>query len=208
VLFPLILLSFGWALGQPLSDTLPNSDGNRLVKHEIRSRGNCAFFAKRGVRWSQSFEDGSSLELTCAPDKGSILPGFHLWYISPRRARAEIGRCIFDDGCNKGWYYTPTDSEGHLSRVEWQNVDGGRNDGGRRRIDREHFTGTEEPFLDVVLWVFDRDKRTLECISDKHVYLLRPPRWPSNLKCRQLQPYIGPRVEEFRHSFIKAVDID
>jgi hypothetical protein len=181
------------------------SKDSSLVQHDIDDYGNCAFFAKRGVRWSRIFADGSRLELRCDPDRHSLLPGYHLWFSDTRGTRVEIGRCIFDNGFNHGWYYTSADaSVNNVVRVEWVNLDGGKNDGGNRRIDRDHYTGPEEPYLDEVRWVFEVAKRRLECTSEKHQYM-GAPSLPSH-PVDSIDPYVGPAVPELRRSFVKIVD--
>jgi hypothetical protein len=185
-------------------DPSPADDLSKLEKHKIDQLAPCGFFRPRGVRWQKKFNDGSALQVACDPDPGSILPGYHVWYLEPGHKRREIGRCIFDNGCNQGWYYTPAGSEDCcVLRVEWQNADGGRNDGSPRRIDRKHFTGPEEPYLDVVRWIYRPLTRRLEIVCDKHVYLLNMPRWPYNPKCEKMQPYIGPRVESLRRTYVE-----
>ena len=184
-----------------INDTITLADAGGLVQHEITAFGSCHFFAKRGRRWYASFADGSSIELTCDPDTGHFLPGFHLWYKSTQGKRLEIGRCIFDSGLNRGWYYTSGDP-GALKRVVWQNVDGGKNDGGGRHIDREHLTGLEEPYLDVVRWIFNSDSNSLETVADKYEYAVAPPGLPSDPKV-SIAPYVGPLVGGLRQSFVK-----
>lgn len=173
-----------------------------LVRHDIDDFGACSFFAKRGVRWRQSFEDGSRLELRCDPDPGSLLPGFHLVYLKPGKTRFEIARCVFDQGFNQGWYYTSSDPnvKGPV-RVEFVNVDGGKNDGGGRHLDRDHVTGREEPYVDVVHWSFDPKQERLECISDKYQYASNSLRLPG--RPEPLEKYIGDAVPELRRSFVK-----
>jgi len=183
-------------------DTLQLADAAARVRHPIPLNGHCSFFAARGRRWTHKFPDGAALEATCDPDPGSLLPGYHLWY-KDSRGRIEIARCIFDNGLNSAWYYTSADS-GRLTGVAWVNVDGGPNDGGKhgvgRRIDRVHFAGPEEPFLDVVTWLFQPDTKTLECLSDKFEYAVTP-RLPRNPRSR-LDPYVGRRVASLRRSFV------
>jgi hypothetical protein len=176
-----------------------------LVKHRIDDEGHCGFFAKRGLRWKKDFADGSTLEVRCHPDPGSILPGYHIWFVAHGK-RVEIARCIFDEGINMGWYYTSAGPAGEdccLARVEWVNVDGGRNDGRKsrtgRRIDKEHFTAPDEPYLDVVKWVFDANRRRVECVSDKFQYVNKPV-LPVHLKT-SIEAFVGPRVPELRRSF-------
>jgi hypothetical protein len=173
-----------------------------LMKHEIGEFGSCAFFKKRGVRWRERFADGSALEVRCEPGPGGFLPGFHVWLIQPDRRRVEIGSCIFDAGFNEGSYYTDPVS-GTLVTVIWQNIDGGRNDGGARRIDRVHFTGTQEPYLDVVRWVFDARTRTIETLSEKYEYLQKA-ELPHNGNA-DLGPYVGSRADDLTRSFTTVV---
>lgn len=173
-----------------------------LVRHDIDDFGSCSFFAKRGVRWRQDFEDGSRLELRCDPDGHSILPGFHLLYFKPGAKRFEIGRCIFDQGFNQGWYFTSSDSnvKGPV-RVEWVNVDGGKNDGGGRHLDRDHVTGLEEPYVDVVRWTFDPAVGRLQCVADKYRYATSSLRLPD--RPAPLEKFLGDPVPELRRSFVK-----
>lgn len=186
----------------------PPADPNQpqaLIRHDINDFGNCGFFAKRGVRWSQDFADGSRLELRCEPLRGSILPGFHLWYLKNAGSRFEIARCVFDEGFNQGWYYTSTDpaAKGPV-RVEWLNVDGGKNDGGGRRLDKTHVTGPEEPYLDVVMWSFDPQQSRLECVSDKYEYTAGVPKLsPARYV---FDPYLGQAIPELRRSFVKIFE--
>lgn len=185
--------------------TQETTKDSALVQHDIDDFGHCAFFARRGVRWSRTFADGSRLELRCDPDPHSLLPGYHLWFSDARGIRVEIGRCIFDNGLNRGWYYTSADPAVHgVIRVEWVNIDGGKNDGGNRRIDGDHYTGPEEPYLDEVRWVFDVANRRLECTSEKHEYLSGQslPAHPAG----SIDPYVGPEVPELRRSFVKTFD--
>jgi hypothetical protein len=184
-----------------VDDTVKLADAGGLLKYEIGGFGPCSFFAKRGTRWHKSFADGSVIELKCDPDAGHFLPGFHLWYKGPGGARIEIGRCIFDDGFNRGWYYTSADM-GSVTRIVWQNIDGGKNDGGGRHIDREHVTGPEEPYLDVVRWIFDARTHSLQTVSDKYEYRTKPPGLPADPQA-PLDAYIGPLVGELRRSFVK-----
>ncbi len=182
----------------------PGSPGE-LVRHDIDDVGGCEFFAKRGVRWRRDFADGSRLELRCDPVKGSILPGFHLWYVKNAGTRFEIGRCVFDDGFNQGWYYTSADPrvKGPV-RVEWVNVDGGKNDGGGRHLDNDdHVTGPEEPYLDVVRYTFDPEQGRLECTSDKYGYTVtsRLPKRPQSL-----DGFFGDAAPELRRSFVKFLE--
>lgn len=184
-----------------VNDTAKLTDAGGLVQHDIVAFGSCSFFAKRGRRWYTAFIDGSSIELRCDPDSGHFLPGFHLWYKSAQGVRSEIGRCIFDTGLNRGWYYTSGDS-GPLKLVVWQNVDGGKNDGGGRQIDREHVTGPEEPYLDVLRWIFDVTDHSLHTVADKYEYAVNPPRLPLDYK-ESINTYVGPLVSELRRSFVK-----
>lgn len=176
-----------------------------LVRHDIDDFGQCGFFAKRGVRWHHEFADGSRLELRCDPQEGSLLPGFHLWYLRHRGSRFEIARCVFDDGMNQGWYYTSTDPnvKGPV-RVEWINVDSGKNDGGGRHLDNaSHVTGPEEPYLDVVRYTFDPERGRLECTSDKYDYTVSS-RLPKNPQ--SLDGLFGDPVPELRRSFVKFLE--
>lgn len=172
-----------------------------LVRHDIDDFGSCSFFAKRGVRWSQDFENGSRLELRCDPNRHGFLPGFHLVYYKPGAKRFEIGRCIFDEGFNEGWYYTSSNPnvKGPV-RVEWVNVDGGKNDGGGRHLDQQHVTGREEPYVDVVRWTFDPARGRLECVADKYKYATSSLRLPS--RPAPLQNFMGAPVPELRRSFV------
>lgn len=186
----------------------PSAQG--LVAHPIANFGHCDFFASRGERWKQSFADGSSISVRCEPEQGHFLPGFHVWFADAVGKRVEIARCIFDEGFNRGWYYTPaeTDTSGrylYTARVVWRNIDGGKDDHGSRRIDKDHTTGAAEPFVDIVFWVFDPAIRSLECISEKHLYAAQTakgglPSGPGS----QLQPYIGAAVPSLTQSFVKV----
>ncbi len=186
----------------PYKQAASTGDAPGLVRHDIDDFGSCGFFAKRGVRWRQDFEDGSRLELRCDPDRGSLLPGFHLLYVRRGESAFEIARCIFDQGFNEGWYYTSSDPKvkGPL-RVEWVNVDGGKNDGGGRHLDRDHITGPEEPYVDVVHWTFDPAERRLECVSDKYRYASSALRLPN--RPAPLEEYMGDAIPELRRSFVK-----
>ncbi len=175
------------------------------IPHQIPDFGRCSFFTSRGERWNTTFDDGSNLSLRCEPAKGSILPGFHLWYTDGRGARNEIAKCIFDDGFNNVWYYTDPGQPERLLRVVWQNVDAGKNDGGLRHLDGEHVTGPEEPYIDIVFWVFDPAARKLDCISEKYRYQTKLARLPQKGDT-PLEPYMGPRVAELRRSFVKTLD--
>jgi hypothetical protein len=181
----------------------PALAGNAIA-HKIAGFGTCSFFTSRGERWSASFAGDASLSLRCEPAKGGILPGFHLWYTDVRGMRFEIAKCIFNNGFNQGWYFTDENHADQLLRVVWQNIDGGKNDGGLRRLDREHVTGPEEPYIDVVFWVFDPAARKLNCISEKYRYQTKLARLPQEGKTR-LEPYMGPRVAELRRSFVKTL---
>ncbi|HUA18083.1 MAG TPA: hypothetical protein VMB25_05015 [Bryobacteraceae bacterium] len=172
-----------------------------LLRHDIDDLGHCSFVAKRGVRWSRSFSDGSRLEVDCQPGPRSLLPGYHLWYRNASGSRIEIGKCIFDHGWNHGWYYTDGNSDVPL-RVEWVSVDGGSNDGGSRRIDQEHYTGPEEPYVDVVRWTFDVRARRLECTSEKYQYASAQDRLPAH-PVDSLAPYLGERMDNLSRSFLK-----
>jgi hypothetical protein len=135
--------------------------------------------------------DVSPVEANSSPDS---IYGMSI----PAVLAVEIARCIFDDGFNQGWYFTPAtlDPSGKqccVSRIVWQNIDGGKNDGGHRRIDGEQFTGPEEPYIDVVFWIFDPKTRSLVCISDKYLYEARSTRLPSDPES-PVEQYIGPRV--------------
>lgn len=176
-----------------------------VVKHEIDDYGKCSFFTERGVRWSRNFADGSRLELVCEPDPGSLLPGYRLRYSKAGGSKVEVGRCIFDSGFNHGWFFTSADPNVKgIVRVEWVSVDGGKNDGGLRHIDAEHRAGPEEPYVDVVRWVFDVKKQRLECISDKYQYLANSNRLPD--RPGSIESYIGAPVPELRRTFVKSVD--
>jgi len=191
-----------WLFGQFL-DNRPGTEAEAagLVAHPIDDVGQCYVFAKRGVRWSKDFADGSRLELRCNPDRGILRPGFRLWYSDGKGIRAEIARCVFDEGFNKGWYYTWPDRPG-LAMVKWVNVDGGKNDGGLRRLDRDHRTGPEEPYVDAVTWVYDVARHRLECTSDKYQYLSESHRLPSSPEV-PLDSYVGDLVPELSRSFVK-----
>ena len=186
---------------------LPDYPGlpSDAVAHKIADFGTCSFFTSRNERWSASFADGSRLSLRCEPAKGGFLPGFHVWFTDARKARNEIAKCIFDSGFNQGWYFTDRKQPDKLLRVVWQNIDGGKNDGGLRHLDREHVTGPEEPYIDVVFWVFDPVAAKLECISEKYRYLGTLARLPQNTNTA-IEPYMGPRVAELRRTFVKALD--
>lgn len=175
-------------------------------RYAIGDIGHCDFFAKRGRRWQTAFADGGSLEVRCEPDKGGFLPGFHVWYRAPSGKRTEVARCIFDDGLNRGWYFS---SAGNLTRFVWQNVDGGKSDGGSRRIDKANSTGPGRSYIDVLVWVFDPSDKTLTWINDKYRYAnLRSgtaPRLPTDGKT-SLEAYVGPRVDELSHSFVKTLE--
>lgn len=173
--------------------------------HKIDSFGTCSFFTSRGERWHASFPDGSELSLRCEHAQGGFLPGFHLWYTDAHSSRHEIAKCIFDAGFNQGWYFTDQKDAGKLLRVVWQNIDGGKNDGGLRRLDSQHVTGPEEPYIDVVFWIFDPAASKLNCVSEKYQYRTRLARLPQKGNIA-LEPYMGPRVAELRRSFVKDLD--
>src|SRR5271166_4523527 len=97
--------------GSFMDDATKPPEVANLVKHRIDDEGHCGFFAKRGLRWKKDFADGSALEVRCHPDPGSILPGYHIWFVAHGK-RVEIARCIFDEGINLGWYYTPAGPAG------------------------------------------------------------------------------------------------
>jgi hypothetical protein len=184
----------------PLEKEKPVAEN--LVRHEIGDFGSCSFFAKRGVRWLQEFPDHSRLEIRCEPEPGSILPGFHVWYSNPHGNRMEIGRCIFDAGLNHGWYFTRPGQPG-LARVEWVNLDGGKNDGGPRRIEAGHFTNPAEPYADIVRWHFDAESGRLEVSSDKYNYQPGKKAIPVH-PSESLDAYIGDRVAEFSVKYVKS----
>jgi hypothetical protein len=175
------------------------------VAHKIAGFGECSFFSRRGERWSTTFADGSSLRLRCEPARGGFLPGFHLWFTSADGSRNEIAKCIFDSGFNQGWYFTDARYPEQPVRVVWQNIDAGKNDGGLRRLDRAHRTGPEEPYIDVVFWVFDPAVKKLDCISDKYRYVTKLDRLPEKANTA-LEPFMGERVAELRRSFVTTVD--
>ena len=193
----------GWLRGQFLDSDNSEEASLGLVRHPMTATGACHFFAKRGTRWSMEFSNGSRLKLTCDPDPGSLLPGFHLWYASGKgQPLLEVGRCIFDEGINEGWYYT--DETGALARVEWVNLDGGKDDKGGRRIDQQHVTGAQEPFIDVVHWVFDLREHRLERISDKYQYATNTTVLPRRAD-ESLRFSIGARVPELRQTFVDSI---
>lgn len=195
-----------WLRAQFLQmDTVEDAKADQpdLVQHDIDSLGSCHFFASRGTRWKQTFADGSRLELTCDPDPGSLLPGFHLWYQAEGEKRVEIGRCIFDDGFNHGWYYTFKDHPG-LAKVEWVSMDGGKDDKGPRHIDKTHVTGPEEPYIDVVHWIFHTKDRRLERISDKYEYAAAGTQLPHR-PGEAIEPFVGPRVPDLRRTYGETV---
>lgn len=179
-------------------------ESSSLVPHEIAGFGQCGFFAERGVRWSRSFRDGSKLELKCLPDAGSLLPGYRLWYSDGKGTAMEIARCVFNDGLNHGWYYTKADS-GLLARVEWVTMDGGKNDGGSRKIDSGHTTGPEEPYLDVARWSFDAPSMRLEWFGDKYDYANTADRLP--VHSRDFDPFMGPLVPQFSRYFVLSAGV-
>ena len=179
------------------------AENGDLVRHDIDDLGHCSFAAKRGVRWSRNFPDGSRLEVDCNPDHHGILPGYHLWYKYASGARIEIGKCIFDHGLNHGWYYTAAGDNEPL-QILWVSVDGGSNDGGNRRIDGDHYTGPEEPYVDVVRWTFDVRQGRLECTSDKYLYASEEYRLPAHAG-DSLAPYLGERVANLSRSFVKLL---
>ena len=174
--------------------------------HEIDGSGACGFFTRRGERWRNTFADGSNLSLRCEPAQGGILPGFHLWYTDASGARNEIAKCIFSAGFNQGWYFTDAKHPERLVRVIWQNIDGGKDDGGLRHLDSAHLTGPEEPYIDVVSWVFDPVSRQLVCFSDKYQYGSKQARLPKRATTTPLDPYIGRRMTELRRTFVKNLD--
>lgn len=179
------------------------ADSAPLVRHEIAEFGSCGFFRPRGVRWKKMFEDGSRLEVRCEPDPGSLLPGFHVVYQATKGApRVEIARCLFNDGLNAGVYYTSADPavKGPV-RIEWVNVDGGKNDGGGRNVDPlHHRTGIEEPYFDAVRWSFDPATGKIECDSDKYAYRASA-ELPRNAS--KLDAYVGERVPELRRTYVR-----
>jgi len=162
----------------------------------------CSFFAKRGVRWRQDFPDHSRLEVLCEPEPGSLLPGFHVWYRNPRGNRMEIGRCIFYGGLNDGWYFTRLGEDG-LASVEWVNLDGGKNDGGRRRIEPGHFTNPAEPYADIVRWWFDVESGRLETSSEKYEYRSDTMRIPFH-PTETMDHYLGAMLPEFSVTYMKS----
>jgi hypothetical protein len=189
-------------------DPSETDDSQALIRHDIDDFGRCSFFTSRGVRWSRRFEDGARLELRCQPDRGSLLPGYRLYYVDAAGARSEIARCVFGNGLNRGFYYTSSDSTDELVRVEWVNVDGGKDDGPSRKIDATHVTGPEEPYVDVVRWIFDARRRRIECINQKYEYGEAGLRLPSHPRGEldNLDNYIGAEVPELRRSFVKPLD--
>ena len=174
-----------------------------LIPHEIADFGSCSFFARRGVRWRQDFPDHSRLEVRCEPEPGSLLPGFHVWYRNTRGSRMEIGRCIFDGGLNDGRYYTRPGNPA-LVRVEWVNLDGGKNDGGRRRIEDGHFTSGAEPYADMVRWSFDAELGRLETSSEKYEYRMDSTIIPSH-PIEPMDHYLGEMIPEFRVTYVKSL---
>ena len=185
------------------SITAPQPGEERYAVGDI---GHCDFFAKRGRRWNTAFADGGWLEVRCEPDRGGFLPGFHVWYRAASGKRTEVAHCIFDDGLNRGWYFS---SGGNLTRFVWQNVDGGKNDGGSRPIDKMHSTGPGRGYIDVLVWIFDPGSKTLTWINDKYLYanwrVGIAPRLPTGGKT-SLAAYVGPRLDELSHSFVKALN--
>jgi hypothetical protein len=175
-------------------------------RYAIGDIGHCDFFAKRGQRWQATFADGGSLEVRCEPDKSGFLPGFHVWYRAASGKRTEVAHCIFDDGLNRGWYFS---SRGNLTRLVWQNVDGGKSDGGSRRIDKTHSTGPGRGYIDVLVWVFDSSNKTLTWINDKYRYANQRPGVAPRLPTRgntSLEAYVGPRLNELSQSLVKTLE--
>ncbi len=201
-----------------LSEALPvpsvKPEGSDLVRHQAGEFGPCAFFRKRGVRWSQQFGDGTSLEVRCERASGGFLPGYHVWFVGAAGERFEIARCVYDSGLNQGWYWATeeTDAEGrpmHLARFVWFNVDAGKNDGGPRNLARNVRSSPAEPYLDSMVWVFDPAERKLEYFNDKYEYMERERengyRLPDD-PGPELDSWMGPRVPEIRESYIKVFD--
>lgn len=160
-----------------------------------------------GNKWSESFTDGSKLEVNCElpPDSSFGLPAYVYWYTNSAKKRHRVGQCLFSGGCNEIRYYTPgiTDSSGKEACVIstfFQNVDGGLNDNQRKTADGTVFTAPDgpKPLVDVLTFTFDANDNKLSWINDKYEYL-RTPQFASS--CATFESHIGTFSR-------RAVDID
>ena len=138
----------------------------------------------RTVIWTNNqsqggvFSDGSRLELTCEPTtlSGDLLPHptYMLWYQRRSGQRLRIAQCLFGEGENGGSYLVAPDGDGDgkpdtLIWAEWENIDGGENDGLRAAVGFV-FTTPAEPYLDVLRYHYDAIRRKLSWQNDKYTY--------------------------------------
>lgn len=136
-------------------------------------------------KWSQEFSDGSKLEGVCSSGVGSLAdlyPAYKLWYTSPSGESRRIAQCAFENGVNGASFRAKPDTDGDglpdcLIDVDWDNFDGGDNDG-PKCIDGEGpscdggwvFTTSEEPYLDVLHYHFDANANKLSWVNQKYDY--------------------------------------
>lgn len=131
--------------------------------------------------WSRSFGDGSKLEATCAwafNDGRFPWPAYIGWFTDPSGTRSRIAQCLFHDGYNDASYVvghlSSNPSQSCLVSVDWQNVDGGSNDGSRHANDFLGnpiiFTTNIEPYIDELKYHLDASSKKLSWTDEKCPY--------------------------------------
>ncbi len=133
-------------------------------------------------QWSKTFGNNSKLEVTCswAYNDGRFwpAPAYMAWYSNPQGRRARIAQCLFSGGVNDGRYtaghLADNPQQSCLASVDWENLDGGPNDGQRYATDflgnSVIFTTNAEPYLDLVDYHYDGNQNKLSWRDEKFNY--------------------------------------
>jgi hypothetical protein len=217
-----------WAIGV----TAPRCAAARPVLREIPLPDLCGPFNRGESGGVIEFSNGEKLEARC---EGSFLsPAYVLWHTTAWGQRDRISQCVFAGGQNAAILTAIADTDNDdddkldcLISTDWQNLDGGANDGQNGASGLLHgatvITTPEEPYLDGLVFSYDANANKLSWQNIKFdyppgqtsvpreevwAYVYAPGRLPVPNKGTVVDPMVGPETEAmFEHLSLLLQDV-
>jgi hypothetical protein len=114
-----------------------------------------------------------------------------MYYTNPLGVRRKIAQCLFSGGVNSAYIKAAADENGDgksdcLLEANWENIDGGENDGARN-AGNFVFTTNEENYLDVLNYSYNAVTNKLSWRNTKYMY----PKGKNALPSTQVDAYIA-----------------